>query len=214
MKNNQNKHQLLLADPPWQYSNKASNGAAENHYPTMTLADMMTLPVANIAADDAVLCMWYTGNFVAEAMSLAKAWGFKVKTMKGLTWVKLNQLAEQHINKEIAAGGVTDYAGFMALLNEQTRMNGGNYTRANSEDMLIAVRGNGLERQSASIKQVIYAPIGRHSAKPAEQYDKLEALYGDVSRVELFARHERAGWSCIGNGIDGADIRDVLLANK
>lgn len=42
-------------------------------------------------------------------------------------------------------------------------MNGGNYTRANTEDMLIATVGNGLERQCASIKQVIYSPLGEHS---------------------------------------------------
>ena len=98
-------YQLVLADPPWSYSNKASNGAADNHYGTMTLTDLMKLPVSNLAADHAVLAMWYTGNFNSEAMALAKSWGFTVKTMKGLTWVKLNQLAEKHINTALQVTG-------------------------------------------------------------------------------------------------------------
>ena len=195
-------YQLIYADPAWQYSNKISNGAAGDHYSTMPIEEMKRLPVWAIADENAVLAMWYTGNFASEAVELAQAWGFKVKTMKGFTWVKLNQLAEQHINKALAAGEVQDFYDFMDLLNTQTRMNGGNYTRANSEDLLIAVRGTGLERLSASVKQVIHSPLGEHSAKPWEARHRLELLYGDVSRIELFARQESPGWDAWGNECD------------
>ncbi|WP_369788369.1 MT-A70 family methyltransferase [Rouxiella sp. WC2420] len=192
-------YQLIYADPPWRYDNVISNGAAGNHYSTMSLTDLIRLPVWSIAADNAVLAMWYTGTHNAEAVKLAEAWGFKVKTMKGFTWVKLNQLAEQHINKALEAGQVEDFYDFLDLLNEQTRMNGGNYTRANSEDLLIAVRGAGLERQNASQKQVIYSPLGEHSEKPWEARHRLELLYGDVSRIEFFARQEVPGWDTWGD---------------
>lgn len=164
------------------------------------------LPVWDIAADDAVLAMWYTGTHNAEAVQLAEAWGFKVRTMKGFTWVKLNQLAEQHINKALAAGEVEDFFDLLSLLNAQTRMNGGNYTRANSEDMLIAVRGAGIERINASVKQVIYSPLGEHSAKPWEARHRLELLYGDVPRIELFSRGDAAGWHHWGNENPRNDI--------
>lgn len=199
-------YQLIYADPPWRYDNVISNGAAGNHYGTMSLTDLMRLPVWSIAAENAVLAMWYTGTHNAEAVKLAEAWGFKVKTMKGFTWVKLNQLAEQHINKALAAGEVEDFYDFLSLLNGQTRMNGGNYTRANSEDLLIAVRGTGLERVSASVKQVIYSPLGEHSAKPWEARHRLEQLYGDVSRIELFSRGDAHGWHHWGNECPRSDI--------
>ncbi|AOE41261.1 DNA methyltransferase [Pantoea agglomerans] len=192
-------YQLIYADPPWSYSNAASNGAASDHYGVMTMADLKRLPVWDLAADNAVLAMWYTGTHNREAIELAEAWGFRVKTMKGFTWVKLNQLAEYHINKALEAGEVTDFYAFLDLLNAQTRMNGGNYTRANTEDLLIAVRGNGLERQSASIKQVIYSPLGEHSAKPWETRHRLEMLYGDVKRIELFSRGDDPAWHHWGN---------------
>jgi hypothetical protein len=83
--------------------------------------------------------------------------------MKGFTWVKLNQLAELRITKALTEGDVTDFYDFLDLLNAETRMNGGNHTRANTEDVLIATRGTGLERKHAGIKQVVYSPLGAHS---------------------------------------------------
>jgi len=47
---------------------------------------------------------------------------------------------------------------------------------------------------------MVYAPLAEHSTKPAEVRHRLELLYGDVPRVELFARGPRApGWVGFGN---------------
>ncbi|MDY7621040.1 MT-A70 family methyltransferase [Raoultella planticola] len=192
-------YQLIYVDPPWQYGNKISNGAAENHYTTMSLSELKHLPVWEVAAEDAVLAMWYTGTHTEEAIELAEAWGFRIRTMKGFTWVKLNQYAERRFNKAIAEGELVDFYDLLSMLNSETRMNGGNYTRANTEDLLIATRGIGLERVSASIKQVVYSCLGEHSEKPWEVRHRLEKLYGDVSRVELFARESWPGWDRWGN---------------
>lgn len=192
-------YQLIYVDPPWQYGNKISNGAAENHYATMSLSEFKHLPVWEVAAEDAVLAMWYTGTHTEEAIELAEAWGFRIRTMKGFTWVKLNQNAERRFNKAIAEGELVDFNDLLSMLNSETRMNGGNYTRANTEDLLIATRGIGLERVNASIKQVVYSCLGEHSEKPWEVRHRLEKLYGDVSRVELFARESWPGWDRWGN---------------
>ncbi|CAM6710103.1 MT-A70 family methyltransferase [Leclercia adecarboxylata] len=200
------KYSLIYADPAWEYGNTISNGAANNHYGTMKLIDMKRLPVWELAAEDAVLAMWFTGTHTREAFELAEAWGFKVRTMKGFTWVKFNPLAEQHINKALASGNVEDFYDFLDLLDGQTKMNGGNYTRANTEDLLIATRGKGLERLSASVKQVIYSPLGEHSAKPEEARFRLEMLYGDVPRIELFSRCGAPGWHHWGNQAESSDV--------
>ena len=88
-------YSLIYADPPWEYGNTISNGAAENHYGTMKLIDIKRLPVWELAAEDSVLAMLFTGTHTREAIELVEAWGFKVRTMKGFTWVKFNSLAEQ-----------------------------------------------------------------------------------------------------------------------
>ncbi|HDU2896788.1 TPA: DNA methyltransferase [Klebsiella aerogenes] len=193
------KYELILCDPPWQYGNKISNGAAENHYSTMSMDELKRLPVWEVAAKDAVLAMWYTGTHTEEAIELAQAWGFRVRTMKGFTWVKLNRYAERRFNMALESGELVDFSDLLAMLNNETRMNGGNYTRANTEDLLIATRGIGLERVNASIKQVVYTCLGEHSEKPWEVRHRLELLYGDVRRVELFARESWPGWDRWGN---------------
>lgn len=65
------KYDLILADPPWQYNNKASNGAADNHYNTTRLHHLTRIKIPEHSSDNAVLCMWYTGNFALEAIKLA-----------------------------------------------------------------------------------------------------------------------------------------------
>lgn len=46
-----NRYSLIYADPAWSYGNQISNGAAVDHYPTMSLLDMKRLPVWELAAD-------------------------------------------------------------------------------------------------------------------------------------------------------------------
>lgn len=49
---------------------------------------------------------------------------------------------------------------------------------------------------------IIEAPRRGDSVKPDEAYEALEQLYGDVRRLELFARCLRPGWTVWGNEID------------
>ncbi len=76
----------IYADPPWQYSNKASNGAAANHYPTMTVDEICNEPVGKIAEDNAHLHLWTTNSFLCEAFQVLDAWGFTYKSC--MVWVK------------------------------------------------------------------------------------------------------------------------------
>lgn len=52
------KYNIIYADPPWQYkvySKKGEGRSAENHYHTMNIEDIRSLPVGNIADDDCIL---------------------------------------------------------------------------------------------------------------------------------------------------------------
>ena len=53
-------YEIIYADPPWRYSAKKVQGAAENHYPTMSIDELCALPVAELAAKDSALFMWAT----------------------------------------------------------------------------------------------------------------------------------------------------------
>ncbi len=56
---------------------------------------------------------------------------------------------------------------------------------------------------------------GKHSEKPDKIRARFVQLYGDVERVELFARKRVAGWDCWGNEIKGVDLfSDEELKNE
>lgn len=194
-----NKYKIIYCDPPWQYKNQKTRAATNNHYPTLSIQDLKSLNIRSIASDNSVLAMWYTSAFAREAMELASAWGFTIKTMKLFTWVKLNKNYIKNITKNMKKHGCMNSSDVLYLINDQLRLGLGNYTHANSEDYLLAVRGKGVKRVNNSINQVILAPIGKHSEKPLEAREKLELLYGNIPRIELFAQQNVDGWHAWGN---------------
>lgn len=66
-------YDLIYCDPPWEYGNRISNGAACNHYSTMNMEELKRLPVWSLAAENAVLAMRYTGTHNREAVELAES---------------------------------------------------------------------------------------------------------------------------------------------
>ena len=79
----------------------------------------------------------------------------------------------------------------------------GYYFRQQHELLLVAARGAlPVPEPSTRPSSVIRARRGKHSEKPGEIYELLEAMYPtftDVDRVELFARSIRKGWAAWGN---------------
>lgn len=67
------KFSTVLADPPWRYSNTSSRGAAENHYPTMTVQHICGEPVRQLVRDRAHLHLWTTGSTVIAGI-VGAAW--------------------------------------------------------------------------------------------------------------------------------------------
>jgi N6-adenosine-specific RNA methylase IME4 len=56
---------------------------------------------------------------------------------------------------------------------------------------------------------VIEAARGRHSQKPAYVYELLERMYPHASKLELFARTSRPGWSAWGNQLPPVSSADT-----
>lgn len=200
-----NKYKVIYADPPWSYkvwSDKGQGRSAENHYSCMTKEDIQKLDVASICEDDALLFLWVTPPCLEEGLELIKKWGFTYKT-KGFNWVKTNKNAvtREEIVKRLRAGENVN-----KLIRDIEKcsldfMGMGYYTRANSEDCLLASRGRGLERVSRSVRQLLLSEIREHSRKPDEIRDRIVELLGDVERLEMFGREEFPGWDVFGNEV-------------
>ncbi|NOY72942.1 MAG: DNA methyltransferase [Gammaproteobacteria bacterium] len=170
------KYQVILADPPWQYSDSANAGkrGAVHKYEVMDLQSLCDLPVADIADENCVLFMWVTPPFLEDCFQVAKAWGFTYKT-KAFCWIKHTEKAKEHFGM-------------------------GNWTRANSEDCLLFTKGK-PKRVNASVRQVIRSRVLQHSVKPPVTRNHICQLMGDIPRIELFARQKVEGWDYWGSEV-------------
>jgi hypothetical protein len=184
-------YRLVLMDPPWRTvlwsgaQRTPTQKRGDDHYPTMSAEQLAAMDVAAIAAPDAVLAMWTLGSHLDQALALGRALGF-VYVTDLFYWVKQRQLRPNQTDL------FTD-----DVVAPPIGM--GKYTRNQVEPCLLFKRGKGVKRASASVRQLIVAPRREHSRKPAEQYERLEALFGPVPRAEIFSRTTRPGWDAWGN---------------
>jgi N6-adenosine-specific RNA methylase IME4 len=192
------KHHVIYADPPWAYNARNNQGTkfgggVHSHYPVMGLEDIKNLGVPSMCEDNAVLFMWATFPRLPQALEVMAAWGFTYKTL-GFSWHKTNK----------------DGSLFHGV---------GSYAKSNCEVCLFGTKGKvGIVKKgqpipdpkeklvvrSNFVSSAINAPKERHSKKPDEVRDRIVELFGDVSRIELFARKSSEGWAVWGNEVNEA----------
>lgn len=173
------KYQLILADPAWPYAwakgERGGHFAPEKHYETMAVEDICKLPVNQLAHKNCALALWATGPCMPDALTVMRAWGFVWKTVLHV-WVKTNPRS-----RTVVTGP-------------------GSFTRSSCEYLVLGMRGH-LRGISKVIPQTMLLPRGRHSEKPKEFRDSLVKLFGEVPRIELFARQAAPGWHAWGSDL-------------
>jgi N6-adenosine-specific RNA methylase IME4 len=155
----------IVADPPWRYGNTSTRAAAQDHYDTLSIAQLCgeeLLPDGTNLAKEVVqpktaspahLYLWTTAGHLPEAFSVMAAWGFTYKTY--LVWVK-------------------------------PQMGMGNYFRVSTELVLFGVKGE-MRTQDMGLMNYFTAKRGKHSAKPQMFYD-LVTKASPGPYLEMFCR--------------------------
>lgn len=168
----------ILADPPWQFQNRTGKMAPEHkrlaRYSTMSLQEIIELPVPLLAADRAHLYLWVPNALLEEGLQVMRAWGFQYKS--NIVWHKIRK------------DGGSDGRGV------------GFYFRNVTELVLFGVRGTAVRTLKPGRTQVnlIASRKREHSRKPDELYKIVESCsWGPY--LELFARIRREGWTVWGN---------------
>jgi len=172
------KFSAILADPPWQFQNRTGKMAPEhkrlNRYNTMSLGDILALPIGKLTKETAHLYLWVPNALVPEGLSVLAAWGFTYKT--NLVWHKIRK------------DGGPDGRGV------------GFYFRNTTELILFGVKGKDARTLQPGRSQVniIRSMKREHSRKPDEQYHIIESC-SPGPYLELFARGPRKGWTTWGD---------------
>lgn len=201
-------YDIIYADPPWKYKDEKGNDPKLGGitYDVMSLQDIkgMGAWIASVANKNSLLFLWTTMPMLREGLEVIDAWGYTYITC-GFNWVKTNPSKEVKYatlmkNDDFPGLGVRRIATTnMIDINKDIYSGLGSYVCGNSELCLIGKRGNGLKRISKSVKQIVFAPRLKHSSKPDEIRKRIELLYGDVKKVELFARERADGWDSLGS---------------
>ena len=181
------KYQIIYADPPWKYlwgeGKDGGHFAPEKHYQTMSVEEICALNVRALRAPNCALFLWATMPALPDAFSVMNAWGFKYKTC-AFSWVKTKK--------------------------DGSPLNGmGSYTKSNIEICLLGMRGH-IKAADKTVPQVVMHPRLGHSVKPPLVRDRIVQLFGDLPRIELFARQQTEGWNAAGFGIDGVSLEEKI----
>jgi len=188
------KYQIIYADPPWNFGNRMYSSNKQDHhraitraYPVLRTSDICKFPVSEITDNDCACFMWVADAFIPDALEVMKAWGFRYKTV-AFVWQKKEKSGKQ-----------TCYMG--------------QWTMKNCELVLFGTKGRMTQYlKSRRVRQLQEAVRERtiHSRKPLIIQSKIVEMFGDLPRIELFARQKVDGWDCWGNEVES----DVVLSRE
>jgi N6-adenosine-specific RNA methylase IME4 len=168
-------YDLVVIDPPVPFETRSEKGQGKSpsrHYRTMTLAEIMALPVRELLKDDAVVFLWAQGRSLDQAFATLAAWGITYKT--------------EHVWRKVTRNGLVRWGtGFLA--------------RSMHEPIL---RGAVGKPRCFALPSCFDGIAREHSRKPDEFYRMIVEKTPGLRRADLFARERREGWDVWGDEVD------------
>jgi len=183
------KYNVIYADPPWRFGSKAYQDSNrkmlvldETQYNTLSIDDLKMLNIKNIANKDCICFMWVTDSHLKEGIEVLESWGFKYKTI-GFNWIKKYKSGSFCVN-------------FAP------------WTLKSWEVCLIGTKGTmGKYKVVNNIQGLVIEERTKHSKKPIEVKKRIEQLFGNIPKIELFAREKSYGWDVWGNEVES----DIII---
>lgn len=179
------KYSVIYADPPWDLKAGCRFSAMDRSsqplsYPTLSVQEIMSIPVSDLAHQDAHLYLWTTNKYLPHAFEVIKEWGFSYSTT--VVWAK----------NTFGGGGL-----------------GGTF-KLTTEFLLFARRGNLKAKLAHptswfNVKRQYENGVPKHSKKPYFFHDLIEAT-SPGEKIELFDREKRGSWDVWGNQVK-SDIK-------
>lgn len=195
------KWQVIVADPPWHFNDGLAamktpvKRSAQSQYATLSLSEIKNLRVKELA-DPAgcLLALWVPSVMLEDGLAVMRSWGFKLK--QTFIWVKVKKEAAKRFSDP----------------NDALAFGMGRLFRQTHEIALLGTSGKSVypHLKSHSQRSVALDVNVRHSVKPETLQDRLDVMFPDCEKLELFARRNRVDWTCLGDGVTGRDIRDSI----
>ena len=176
-----NGYDVVYGDPPWRYGGTGGTkwSPASDYYETMSFKELSEWGkdvLVPLLAPNCVIFSWVVSPELDACIEAIKSWGFDYITV-GFVWHK-------------------------------RRANVGHYTMSGCELCLVFKRlpqqyglGGGIpypHNRADGQKQFIEEKVREHSRKPDEARARIERIWPNANRLEIFARQESVGWTAMG----------------
>ena len=175
---------VVLADPPWSYYGQQDKwAAAAKFYNTMSDEELLGFDISSFLKPTGVLFMWVTSPRFDFGIDLMRSWGLHYRGI-AFVWVKTKKDGVT----PIGAQGVRP-----------------SFVKPTSEYVIVGSfkkKGRPLAISDEGVPQIVLAPKQEHSRKPDEIHKRIDRLYPEMDKIELFARRSYPGWSVWGNEVD------------
>lgn len=173
-----NKYQIIYADPPWDYKGqKQHNGK----------------------------CGVNTGGAITHypTMTLNELKLLRVKDVAADDCLLFMWTSSPHLDQAVDLLKAWEFKyATVGFVWDKQKVNPGFYTMSQCELCLIGKRGKiPNPRGARNVRQFVSVERGAHSAKPQEVRTRIESMFPEQSKLELFARTTAKGWDCFGNEV-------------
>lgn len=185
-------YDVVVIDFPWLYKNfsDAKNGAAKSAMIVQPKDFLKSIPISKWLAKHAIVLSWFT-------------------------WPKMIEGECGDVMRAHGLHGVTGAPWIKTLPDKQDISTGiGFWFQSTSEPLTVWKKGNPSQKRypilgllAGDERQFYYPASRKHSRKPEDIYDWIEAkcgppgdgTNGTTRYLELFATRERPGWTCWGS---------------
>jgi len=180
--------ELLYIDPPWNQTKggtkkvRPKSSGKPLDYPIMSVEDIKKhlQYFTDHTSENSIVFLWTIDKYLFEAESMIKDLGYKIHAR--MIWNKVTGIP----------------AAFTI--------------RYGHEYLLYCYRGKFTpiaKEERGKIHSVFTEKVMKHSKKPEIAYQIIERLYPNLTKLELYAREKRSGWSSWGNEIKCSYFKEI-----
>ncbi len=175
------RYEIIYADPPWDYKGQLQH--------------------AGPGSDD-------TGGAIRhyDTLTLTQLKRLDIRSITADDCLLFLWSTSPHLDQAIDLGKAWgfDWA-TVAFVWDKVKVNPGFYTLSQCELCLVFKHGRiPRPRGARNVRQLVQSKRGPHSAKPEEVRLRIDAMFPEQEKIELFARRAAPGWDGWGAESSGA----------
>ena len=169
------QYEIIYADPPWDYKGQLQHAGPGSKDTGGAIRHYPTVTSADLK-------------------------GLNISRIAAPNCLLFMWATSPHLDQAIDLGKAWGFAwATVAFVWDKVRVNPGFYTLSQCELCLVFRRGKiPRPRGARNVRQMVSAKRGPHSTKPGEVRQRIDQMFPEQNKIELFGRYMFEGWQVWG----------------